>query len=80
MREKPEQEGKGGTEYNASDDGKIESRVFAKVDDVAGEFSKTVREFTAEIEESTDDDEEAAEEQQGAAEFAERLHEDIIDD
>jgi hypothetical protein len=79
VRQKPEQERKNGTKEEESNDRKIDSHVLAAVDDVSGESSEAEREFAAEIEEGTDEEEEAAEEQQGAAEFAERLHSDIIE-
>lgn len=53
--------------------------MFAAVDDVAGKFSEAEGEFAAEKQKSTDDDEEAAEEEERAAEFAERIHESIIE-
>jgi hypothetical protein len=52
VREEPEDKGKGGTEDEAGDDGKIESGVFAAMDDVSGKFAEAKRESATEIEES----------------------------
>jgi hypothetical protein len=78
--EEPEKEREGEAEEEASDDGEVDGCVFAAVDDVAGKFSQAQREFAAEVEKRADDGEEAAEEEESAAEFAERLHRDIIGD
>jgi hypothetical protein len=71
---KPEEERKSGAEEKASDDGEIESGVFAAVDDVAGEPVEAKGESSAKIEVGTDEDEENAENKEDAAEFAERVH------
>ena len=78
--EEPEDERKGEAEDKASHDGEIKCGVFAAVNDIAGKFSEAQREFAAEEQKSTDDDEEAAEEEETAAEFAERIHESIIEE
>jgi hypothetical protein len=74
MREEPEEERKCCAEDEASDDRKIESGVFAAMDNVAWEFAEAKGEFAAEIEDSADEDEEATKDQKSAAEFAERIH------
>jgi hypothetical protein len=78
--EEPEDERKDEAEDKASHDREIKCGVFAAVDDVAGKFSETEREFAAEEQKSTDDDEEAAEIEERAAEFAERIHKSIIEE
>lgn len=78
--EEPEEERKGEAEHEAGDDGEIESGVFAAVDDVAGKSSKAEGEFSADEQKSTDDEEETSEEEEGAAEFAERIHKNIIEE
>jgi hypothetical protein len=58
MGEEPEEEGKGGAEDEAGDDGEIEGGVFAAMDDVAGEFAESERELSsAEIEDRAEDGE-----------------------
>jgi hypothetical protein len=47
--EEPEEEGKRGAKNEASDDGEIESGVFAARDDVAGEFAEAERESSTEV-------------------------------
>jgi hypothetical protein len=54
--------------------------VFAAVDDVAGEAAEAERKFSAEIEKSANEDEKAAEEEKCAAEFAKRIHPEILTD
>ena len=48
--------------------------MFAAVDDVAGEFSETEREFVPKVEKRAEKNEESAEEEKRAAEFSERVH------
>jgi hypothetical protein len=48
--------------------------VFAVVDDVAGKFSETEGELSAEVENGTDDSEQATEEKEDAAELAKGVH------
>jgi hypothetical protein len=80
MEEEPEEERKAETQNEASDDGKIESRVFTVVDDVARKFPEAQWKLSAEKQKSTNHDEEAAEEEESAAEFAERIHKSIIEE
>lgn len=74
MAEQPEKKRKNRAEDETGDDGEIKSRVFAAMDNVAGKFSQTKREFATEIEKCANENEEAAEEEEGAAEFAKRIH------
>jgi hypothetical protein len=74
MGEEPEEEGERGAEHEASDNGEIESGVFAAVDDIAGKFAEAERKFSAEEKKSTEDGEESSEEEEGAAEFTEGMH------
>ena len=74
MGEEPEEEGEGGTEYEAGDNWKIKSGVFAAANDVTGEATKAERELAAEVEKSADKDEEGAENEESAAEFTDRIH------
>jgi hypothetical protein len=68
MGEEPEEEGKCRAEYEASDDGKVESGMFAAMDNVAGKFAEAEWEFGAEVEKSADDYKDAAEKEKSAAE------------
>jgi len=74
VAEQPEKKRKNRAEDETGDDGEIKSRVFAAMDNVAGKFSQTKREFATEIEKCANENEEAAEEEEGAAEFAKRIH------
>jgi hypothetical protein len=78
MGEEPEEEGKRGAENEASNDGEIESGVFAAMDDVAGEFSEAEGEFGAEVEERADEDKRRAEQEKRAAEIAEGIHKESL--
>jgi hypothetical protein len=62
VREKPEEQGNSEAEYEAGHDGEIEGGVFTAMDDVAGKFSETEGELSAEVENGTDDGEQATEE------------------
>ncbi len=77
MGEEPEEERKAETQNEASDDGKIESRVFTVVDDVARKFPEAQWKQKST---NHDEDQEAAEEEESAAEFAERIHKSIIEE
>lgn len=68
MGEEPEEERKYHAEYEARDDGKVESGMFTAMDDVAGEFAEAEWEFGAEVEKSADDYEDDAEQEKSAAE------------
>jgi hypothetical protein len=74
MGDEPEEEGERSAEEKASDDGKVESGVFAAVNDVPREFAQAKGEFATEIEKAAKKDEKAAEKEQRAAEFAKRVH------
>ena len=76
--EEPEEKREGGAEKEAGDDRKVQSGVFAAMDDVAGEMARAEREFAAKKEKSAREDEEAAEEKKSAAEFAEGVHGGIV--
>jgi hypothetical protein len=78
MPYKPEKEREGGAEYEAGDDGKVESGVFAAMDDIARETAEAQREFSAEVKQSADKDEESAENEDGAAQFAKGVHPGIL--
>lgn len=54
--------------------------MLTAVNDVAGKFSQTEREFSAEVENRTDDHEETAEEEERTAEIAEGIHKSIIEE
>jgi hypothetical protein len=73
-REEPEEKGKSGAEDEAGDDGKIESGVFAAVDDVPGELAETEREFGTEVKESADEGQDGAEQKEQTAEVAQGIH------
>lgn len=78
--EEPNEEGKSDAEDETGDDGKIERGVFAVVDDVAGKPAETKRKFAAEIKQRADDGEERSQDEKGAAEFAKRIHDNIIEE
>ena len=80
MGKEPEEKRKSGTEDKTGDDGEIERGVFSAVDDVAGEFAESEREFGAEVKQSADDDEDEAEQEKCAADVAERIHKSIIEE
>lgn len=54
--------------------------MLAAVDDVAGKFSETEGELSAEVENGTDDSEQGTEEKEDAAEFAKGTHRGIIEE
>ena len=72
--EEPEEEREAEAQYEAGDDGEVESGVFAAMDDIAGEISETRREFSAEIEEGAEQHKKTTEKKDDAAEFAEGIH------
>lgn len=78
--EEPENERKTEAEDEAGHDGEIEGGVLAAVDDVAGKFSETEGELSAEVEDGTDDGEQATEEKEDAAELAKGVHKIIIEE
>jgi hypothetical protein len=77
-REEPEEERDGCAEHKAGDDREIEGRVFAPMNDVAGQPAETEWKPAAEVEKDTDKDAEGAENEEGAAEFAKRVHPRIL--
>ena len=52
--------------------------MFAAMDDIAWEATKTERKFSAKVKKSANKDEESAENEEGAAEFAKRVHPGIL--
>ena len=54
--------------------------MLAVVDDVAGKFSETKGELSAEVENGTDDGEQATEQKEDAAELAKGIHRSIIEE
>ena len=76
--EEPEEEREGGAEKEAGDDREVKSRVFAAMQDVAGEAAEMEGEFATEKEKSACEDEEATEEKKSAAEFARGVHGGIV--
>lgn len=50
------------------------------MDDVAGESAETKRKFATEIKQRANDGEERSEDEKGAAEFAKRIHDNIIEE
>ena len=75
MGNEPEEQGERDAEEYRGDEREIERRVFAAMNDIAGEATEAEREFAAEIKKSADKYEEGAEDEEGAAEFAEGIHE-----
>jgi hypothetical protein len=78
MREEPEEERDGCAEHKAGDDREIEGRVFAVMNDVAGQPAETEGKLATEVEKDTDKDAEGAENEEGTAEFANRVHPRIL--
>jgi hypothetical protein len=76
--EEPEKERKREAKHKASDNGKVESGVFAAMNDVAGKLSQAEGELVAEIQKSADKNEKCSKEKKRAAEIAERVHEVIL--
>jgi hypothetical protein len=71
---KPEKERKDDAKEKAGNDGKVESRVFAAVNNVAREAAEAEGKFGTEVENRADENEEGTEEEKRAAEFAKRVH------
>lgn len=59
VRDEPEEDGEPDAEDKAGDDRKVESGVFAAVNDVAGQFSQPEWQLVSEIKKDTDQDEES---------------------
>lgn len=78
MRDEPEEQGKRDAEEQAGDDRKIESRVFAAVNDVAGQFSQAEREFVPKIKKGADQNDKPSEEDKRPPKLAERIHSIIL--
>jgi hypothetical protein len=78
VRDEPEEKRERDTEEQTGDDGKVESGVFAAVNDVAGQFSEAEGKLVSEIEKSPEKNEKTCEEKKRAAEFTERVHEVIL--
>ncbi len=78
MGKEPEKQAQADTEEKAGDDGKVKRGVFAPMDDVSGEAAEAEGELGAEVENGADQDEEGAEEKERAAEFAKRVHSEIL--
>jgi len=79
-REEPEEKRERGAENEASDDGKVESGVFAAMDDVARESTQAEGEFVAEIQKSAEENDEDAKEEERTAEFAQGIHVKIVEE
>ena len=75
MSKEPKEQRESGAEDEAGDDGKVEGRVFAAVDDVARETAEAQGELAAKVKESADNDQEDAKNEEHTAEFAEGVHE-----
>jgi hypothetical protein len=80
MADEPEEKGEDEAEDEAGDDGEIKSGVLSAMNDVAGKASQAKRQLAAEEKKSADEDEETTKNQERAAEFAERLHERIVEE
>lgn len=76
--DEPKKERKHDAEEQASDDGEVESGVFALMDDVTGEFSDAEGKPVPEIEKDADQNKKRSEEDKRASEFAKRIHEVIV--
>lgn len=79
VRHEPENERKSRAEHEARDDWEINRGVFAAMNHVAGKSSQAKREFAGEIEKRTKHDEESSEKKKCAAEFAQRIHEESVE-
>jgi hypothetical protein len=80
MGEEPEEERKKEAQNEAGNDREIKGGVSTAMDDVAGEFSQAKGEFATEKKEGTGQNKEAAKKHESAAEFAKRIHKEIIEE
>ena len=78
LGDKPKKKRKHDADHETGDDGKVESRVCAAMDDVAGQFSEAEGKLVAEIKKGTEKNEKSSEENQRTAEIAKRLHRGIL--
>ncbi|HEY6946768.1 MAG TPA: hypothetical protein VI431_16645, partial [Candidatus Acidoferrum sp.] len=67
-----------GAQEKAGDDRKVERRVFAAVNYVAGQFSQAEGELVAKVQKSADKNEEGAKENKRTAEMTQRIHRLIL--
>jgi hypothetical protein len=80
MGEQPEEQGQRDAEEQTGNYGKVKSRVFAVVNDVAGQFSQAEGELVPEIEKCSEKDKEGAEEKKRTAEFTKGVHQEIVEE
>ena len=78
MGKEPEKQAQADTDEQAGDDGKVKGGVFATMHDVAGEATEAEGELSAEVENRAEEDQERPEEKERAAEFAKRVHSEIL--
>jgi hypothetical protein len=71
---KPEKKTKSNAKEKASGNRKVKGRVFAPVNDIAGEAAEAEGQTAVKIEKKTQRDKDAAEKQEYAAEFALEIH------
>jgi hypothetical protein len=76
--DEPEEEREAEAQNETGDNGKVKRGVFATMDDVAGKSSEAEREFAPEVEKSANEHEETTEEEERTADFAERVHKQIV--
>jgi hypothetical protein len=74
MSKKPEEERKTETEGQAGDDGEIECRVFAAMDDIAREAAKTEGESCAQVQDCAGEKKYGTKKNEDAAEVTRRIH------
>jgi hypothetical protein len=74
VREEPEQEGQDDADDQARHDWKVERRVLAAMNDIAGQAAKAKRQARSEIKRGSDGNANRPKNQEGPSEFAERVH------
>ena len=76
----PEDQRQDDRDHQAGDDREVEEAVLGLDADVAGEVTETERKLAAEIQKGADEDEQTTEGEKHTAEFAEGIHEGIIEE
>src|SRR6266436_3303085 len=74
VREKPKQNGEHDADDQTRHDWKVERRVLAAMNDIAGQAAKAKRQTRSEIKRGSNGNANRANNQEGPSEFAERVH------
>jgi hypothetical protein len=78
MVDEPKEKAKTDAQYKTGDDRKVEGRMLAAMDDIAGETAETEREFATEIQECADEDECTSKQEKCSAKIA-KVHRGSLD-